>query len=187
MQLLESATGASVATLVNRSWDALLDVLSPKRKFLKELRTRWGARGDKTGFLAGLYFELTSDGSSARQVDDKTWTDLEFPEIFSRMDTTVTPVGSQVLFAQLRRYLDDPGALAQRHANHAALARNARLREHIQLRLAPLRDDSCADIAELLFADRPERPNHDTLIKAWSLGSLLLLVLVVAFGWPAWI
>lgn len=187
MQLLESATGASVATLVNRCWDALLDVLSPKRKFLKELRTRWGARGDKTGFLAGRYFELTSDGSSARQVDDKTWTDLEFPEIFSRMDTTVTPVGSQVLFAQLRRYLDDPGALAQRHANHAALARNARLREHIQLRLAPLRDDSCADIAELLFADRPERPNHDTLIKAWSLGSLLLLVLVVAFGWPAWI
>jgi hypothetical protein len=167
--------------------DELLDALSPKRKLLKELRARWGARGEKSGLRAGRYFELTRGNPPAREVDDKTWTDLEFPEIFSRMDTTVTPVGSQMLYAQLRRYIDDPGTLAQRHANHAALARNARLREHIQLRLAPLRDDSNADIAELLFADRPERPNHDTLIKAWSLGSLVLLVLVATFGWPAWI
>jgi hypothetical protein len=181
------AAGTSVIALTNRSWDALLDVISPKRKLLKELRARWGAQGDKSGFLASRYFELTRSAATAEQVDDKTWADLEFPEIFARMDTTVTPVGSQVLFAQLRRYVDDPGVLARRYSGYEELARDIALRERIQLRLAPLKDDSNADIAELLFADRPDRPNHDALIKAWSLSSLALLALVAAFGWPAWI
>ena len=179
--------GTPVVALANHSWDALLDVIAPKRKLLKELRARWGAQGDKSGFLASRYFELTRDASAAEHVDDKTWADLEFPEIFARMDTTVTPVGSQVLFGELRRYIDDADTLARRYATYADLARDASLREHIQLRLAPLQDDSNADIAELLFADRPDRPDHDALIKAWSLGSLLLLVIVAAFGWPAWI
>ncbi|WIG55120.1 MAG: MutS-related protein, family 1 [Rhodanobacteraceae bacterium] len=182
-----SAFGTPVIAHAKQSRDALLDVLSPKRKLLKELRARWGAQGDKSGFLASRYFELTRDGSPAAQVDDKTWADLEFPEIFARMDTTVTPVGSQMLHAQLRRYIDDPGTLARRYAGYGELACDTRLREHIQLRLAPLKDDSNADIAELLFAARPERPNHDALIKAWSLGSLTLLALVAAFGWSAWI
>ena len=181
------AAGTSVIALTNRSWDALLDVISPKRKLLKELRARWGAQGDKSGFLASRYFELTRGAATIEQVDDKTWADLEFPEIFARMDTTVTPVGSQVLFAQLRRYVDDPGVLARRYSGYEELARATALRERIQLRLAPLKDDSNADIAELLFADRPDRPNHDALIKAWSLGSLALLALVAAFGWPAWL
>jgi hypothetical protein len=179
--------GTPAVAYAKHSWDALLDAFSPKRKLLKELRARWGAQGDKSGFLASRYFELTRDGSPVAQVDDKTWADLEFPEIFARMDTTVTPVGSQMLFAQLRRYVDDTGTPARRYASYTELARNTRLREHIQLRLAPLKDDSNADIAELLFADRPERPNHDALIKAWSIGSLALLVLVATFGWPAWI
>ncbi|HWG66891.1 MAG TPA: hypothetical protein VN662_05700 [Rhodanobacteraceae bacterium] len=165
----------------------MLDALSPKRKLLKELRARWAAQGDKSGFLASRYFELTRGESPTAQVDDKTWTDLEFPEIFARMDTTVTPVGSQVLFAQLRRYVDDADRLAQRYASYAELANDTPLRERIQLRLAGLKDDSNADIAELLFGDRPGRPNHGTLIKAWSIGSLALLVLVAMFGWPAWI
>jgi hypothetical protein len=181
------ATGAPVILQAKHSWDLLLDVLSPKRKLLKELRARWTTRGDKSGFLANRYFKLTRGASSTAEVDDKTWADLEFPEIFARWDTTVTPVGSQVLFAQLRRYVDDPDLLIGRYASYGELARDMPLREGIQLRLAGLKDDSNGDIAELLFDDRPDRPNHDTLIKAWSLGSLLLLVFVAAFGWPAWI
>jgi len=174
--------GTPVIAHAKHSWGALLDALSPKRKLLKELRARWGAQGDKTGFFASRYFELTRRDSSMLQVDDKTWADLEFPEIFARMDNAVTPVGSQVLFAQLRRYVDDTGTLAQRYSGYAELARDATLRESIQLRLAGLKDDANADIAELLFAGRPERPNHDALIRAWSLGSLVLLVLVATFG-----
>ncbi len=109
-------TGIPVIAHAKHAGDALLEALSPRRKLLKDLRARWGARGDKSGFLASRYFELTRGESLTAQVDDKTWADLEFPEIFARMDTAVTPVGSQVLFAQLRRYVDDSGVLAQRHA-----------------------------------------------------------------------
>lgn len=182
-----SVSGTPAAVLVKRWRDVLLDALSPRRKQLKELRARWGAPGDKSGFLASRYFELTQPGSATPAVDEKTWDDLEFPEIFARMDTTVTPIGSQALFAQLRRYVGDTGTLALRYASYAQLSLERPLRESIQLRLAALKDDSNADIAELLFADRPERPNHDALIKACGLGSLALLVLVATLGWPAWI
>ena len=180
------AAATPVVELANRSWDALLDVLSPRRKILKALRERWGARRQDRLPREPL-LRIDPRGSQAAQVDDKTWADLEFPEIFARMDTTVTPVGSQVLFAQLRRYVDDPDVLARRYAGYAELTQGTPLRESIQLRLARLKDDSNADIAELLFDDRPDRPNHDTLIKAWSFGSLALLVLVAALGWPAWV
>lgn len=187
MHLPAFAAGTPATVLARRGWDAWLDVLSPKRKLLRELRARWGTQGDKSGFLASRYFELTRGESSTAQVDDKTWADLEFPEIFARMDTTVTPVGSQVLFAQMRRYVDDPATLAQRCADHAELAQNPALRESIQLQLAPLQDDAAADVAELLYGERPDRPNRAARLKSWSLGSLALLVLVAAFGWPAWI
>lgn len=184
MRLPALVASTPVVTLANRSWGALRDTLSPRRRLLRELRARWGTRGDKSGFLASRYFELTRGDARDTEVDDKTWADLEFPEIFARMDTTVTPVGSQVLFAQMRRYVDDTATLARRGAGHAVLAHDSTLREGIQLRLCKLQDDSNADVAELLFGDRPDRA---ALLKAWSLGSLALLVLVAASGWPAWI
>lgn len=187
MRMTVTAEGIAAMLQAGRWRQAVLDTLLPRRKLLREFRARWGAAGDKSGFLANRYFELTRGDAHHTEVDDKTWADLEFPEIFARMDTTVTPVGSQVLYAQMRRYIDDPGVLARRYANCAELARDVPLREGIQLRLASLRDDSNADIAELLFAERPERPNSETLIKAWGFTSLALLVLVALLGWPAWI
>ena len=181
------ATGTPGLALAKHSWDALRDVLSPQRKLLRELRARWGTVGDQSGFLASRYFELTRDGSQVAEVDDKTWADLEFPEIFARLDTTVTPVGGQVLYAHLRRYVEDAALLAERCDTYAALAAHATLREGIQLRLARLRDADNADIAEILFGERRENPAHRNLIRAWSTTSIVLLALVLAAGWSAWI
>lgn len=187
MQTPAFAAGTPAWTLVRQAWGALRDTLSPKRKLLREFRARWGAMGEKSGYLAGRYFELTRGQPSAPEVDDKTWADLEFPEIFARMDTTVTPIGSQVLCAQMRSHISDASVLARRYADYAVLARDASLREAIQLRLARLKDDANADIAELLFAERPARPDHGALIRGWSLASVALLALVATLGWPAWI
>lgn len=65
---------------------------------------------------ASAYFDLVREEGAEVRVDDKTWLDLEFPKIFSRLDTTITPLGSQYLFASLRTYADDPQELAARHA-----------------------------------------------------------------------
>ncbi|HEX5961770.1 MAG TPA: hypothetical protein VFY97_11065 [Rhodanobacteraceae bacterium] len=175
-----------MSVFAEKLWGGLLDAMVPKRKLLAKLRARWGAVGDKDGYLASRYFELIRYRSPGAWVDDKTWGDLEFPGIFAQMDTTLTPVGSQVLYARLREYDDDPEALARRYARCLALAANAPLREAIQLRLARLADDSHADLAELLFGDRVERPARRTLIWGWGLLSLALLVLTVFFKFAAW-
>lgn len=82
----------------------LLDRLSPRRRMLRELRVRWGKPGTNDCWLANRYFELTRRSDGAREVDDRTWNDLEFPRIFSKLDSTLTRVGSQCLYWRLRTY-----------------------------------------------------------------------------------
>lgn len=161
--------------------------LAPKRKLLAQLRARWGMPGSKDGFLASRYFELVRQAPPDSWVDEKTWKDLEFPEIFSRMDTTVTPIGSQVLFARLRKYIEDPDMLARRYSLYGELATDANLRETLQLRLSRLEDGSNAELADFLFGDRADRPAHRFRILGWGLLSAVLLALVASFGWPIWI
>ncbi|TAN07395.1 MAG: hypothetical protein EPN36_01800 [Rhodanobacteraceae bacterium] len=180
------ASDLPILALARARWRELRDTWSPRRKLLAKLRASWGRRSDKPGYLANRYFTLVRNESPARWVDDKTWDDLEFPELFARMDTTVTPVGGQVLYAQLRQYVDDRSVLAQRFAGYLELAGNQPLREALQLRLAKLGDEANADLADLLFAQRIEKPARRVLIWAWALVSLALLVLAVFFQVALW-
>lgn len=66
------------------------------------------------------------------------------------MDTTLTRIGSQCLYWQLRTYAVDDAAAARRYATAQALRRDAALRERIQLRLRALDIDSAAHIADAL-------------------------------------
>jgi hypothetical protein len=156
----------------------LYDVLSPTRPLLNAFRSTWGQVGSKDGWLVSRYFDLTRQHSPASCVDDKTWRDLEFPKIFADMDTTVTPLGGQVLFRRLRTYVTSSDALSERYSVYETLRTDKRLREEIQLRLTPLRADSNADIADYIFGQPPEKPGYHVLIKLWSLLSVLSLVAV---------
>lgn len=165
----------------------LRNALSPGHKLLAKLRAGWGRPGDKARHHASRYFRLIRDAVPARWVDDKTWDDLEFPEICTRMDTTVTPVGGQVLYALLRQCLDDDAVLARRFAGYRELTCNTPLREALQLRLAKLGDETHADLADLLFGERIEKPARRAVIWTWALASLALLVLAVFFKAALWL
>jgi hypothetical protein len=165
----------------------LPDVLFPKRRAMAELRARWGKPGDKDGWLASDYFDLVRDCKPDACIDDKTWLDLEYPEIFARMDSTATPVGSQVLYRQLRTHVDDEDELARRHALYARLQSDARLRDALQARLIPLKDEHNARIAHFLFGELPPPLRHRGLLWGWSLLSVLVLVVVLVASWPIWI
>jgi DNA mismatch repair ATPase MutS len=167
-------------------WDLFLDSVSPKRKLLRKFRERWAAVGDKENFLAGRYFDLTHLAWPDTWVDDKTWRDLELEEIFRRMDTTVTPVGSQVLFAQLRKYVKDPEVLARRYAIYKHVADYSVLREELQLQLSKLSDDDNADLADILFGAGMEMSPNRQFILAWSLVSLVVLLSLLFFKLAAW-
>jgi hypothetical protein len=171
-----------LASLVSR----LRDAWSPVRKAMRDLRGQWGEPGDRDGWLAGDYFDHVADAGSAACIDDKTWTDLEFPKIFASLDACVTPLGSQVLYRRMRTRCDDTGELAARCAAYRELQANAALREALQRRLLPLRDDDNARIAGFLFGPLPPpRPiPQRVLLVVWSLASIVVLAGVIAWAWP---
>lgn len=166
-------------------YEGLLNALSPKRKAIAKLRAKWGKPGAKDGWLASRYFDLIRrDSSRGTYVDERTWIDLEYPKIFSCLDSTETPIGGQTLFLELREYVEDPGELRAKFAAYDALRADRALREEIQLRLLPLQGDSNASVADYIFGDPPAKPKYHQWLPVWSLFSLVVLIGVLTLSWP---
>jgi DNA mismatch repair ATPase MutS len=152
------------------------------------LRALWGKPGDGSAFRASWYFELLRKNlSRAAVVDDKSWSDLEFPRFFTALDTTITAIGRQYLFAQLRTYEYQKEVLDQRYHSYAVLAANRELRERIQLTLKPLEIDSAAHIADLLLGPEPERVPHIGLVRLCMLLAIAAVMGAIAHLAPLWV
>jgi hypothetical protein len=158
---------------------AYLRALDGRAALVTFIRQRWGQPGSKEGWLRSRYFELTrSSPPASSHVDDKTWKDLEFDRILSTLDTTVTPIGSQYLYKQLRTYSDETCEL---------LKDDQPLREEIQVTLAHLRDDAHADIADLLFGPPPQKPKHHVAVYVGSAAAALALVAAFLLPFGIWL
>ncbi|MEO8779970.1 MAG: hypothetical protein ABI389_15040 [Rhodanobacter sp.] len=169
------------------AWDALRDQLLPRRKVLAAIRSRWGQPGHGKARRASAHFDLTRGTAAHVPVDDKTWLDLEFPEIFARFDTTITPLGRQHLFSAMRTYVEEVQVLAERYARAQTLRADAALRERIQLVLAALKDDRYADVADVIFGAAPQPVRYPRLLLLWSTIGVLTLVAAVGSMVPAWL
>lgn len=159
---------------------AVLEFLFPRRRLLREIRSSWAVPGGKEPWLQERYFELTRADDDRLHVDEQTWGDLEFPRIFAQMDTTLTRLGSQCLFRQLRTYGDDSTAAEQSYESSQALRRDRELRERIQLILTALNADSAARVVEALYEGWIEGPGHPRLIVGWSVLCLSMTAALVA-------
>lgn len=177
----------SVQFFIKLHLETILNVILPDRYRLAKLRAKWGKTAEKHNSRASRYFDLTVDRPQAQYVDDKTWTDLEFPRIFSLLDTTENPLGSQLLYRKLRSYVDNPDDLAEQYSAYNTLRSNALLRERIQLKLAHLDSESNAYIVDYVFGKPPEKQKYIALLPWWSLVCLLTLVAVITFSWSIWI
>ncbi|HZX70302.1 MAG TPA: hypothetical protein VFE77_05725, partial [Rhodanobacter sp.] len=114
------------------------------------------------------------------------WLDLEFPKIFARFDTTITPLGRQYLFSMMRTYVEDPQLLAERYHGAQALRSGDALRERIQLVLTALKDDGYADVVGIVFGEAPRAVKYPRLLLLWSAAGLLTLLGVLGSILPAW-
>ena len=152
-----------------------LESLFPRRRLLREIRAGWAKPGEKDAWLADRYFDLTRSGDDLLHVDEQTWNDLEFPRIFAQLDTTITRIGSQCLFRQMRTYAREPAQAQALYETFQALRRDRDLRERIQLTLMSLNADSAARVVETLYEPRIEGPKHPALIIGWSVVSLGLV------------
>jgi DNA mismatch repair ATPase MutS len=153
-----------------------------------ELRGRWGLPGEENGFRASRYFDLTRKLSErADVVDDKTWSDLEFPKLFTTIDTTITPIGRQYLFHQLRTYQFDKEELDRRYRAYEVLGANRELREDFQLALKGLEIDSAAYIADLLLGPEPEKIPLQHLVLPCMLLAIIAIPVAIAHLAPIWL
>ena len=164
----------------------LLDVLSPRRRELQRLRAKWGRSGAKEVTAVRRYFDLTRD-PTVPTVDDKTWTDLELPKVFEKLDSTESPLGSQYLYCRLRTYVDSQQKLAEYYDSCQMLRADVAMREEIQLRLSGLRNEANAQLADTIFGAAPPRTLAMSLLPWWSLACLTTLVVVVAMKLSIWI
>jgi hypothetical protein len=153
----------------------------------KKFRAAWGLVGEKDGWLAGRSFDLGRTESKALWMDDKTWADLEFPKVFSDLDSTVTPLGGQYLYKQLRKYELDADVMSRRCESYDELRTNQALREELQLILVGLEADSAAYIADAVLGPPLDTPKYPLLISALSVLSVVALVAVIAFAVTPWL
>ena len=160
----------------------------PSLKWRQEVRARWGRAGEGMTWGASWYFELhRKQLPPAAVVDDKTWSDLELPRFFTGIDTTITPIGRQCLFDQLRVYEFATSALEQRSRTYAILQADPRLREDIQVALMPLALDAVSQIAELLLGAEPAKVPYRRLLLPWTLLTGAALVAAIAHLMPVWL
>ena len=156
-----------------------MEWLVPRRRRLRRLRECWGKPGNKDIWYADRCFELTRTHDPLREVDDRSWRDLECPRLFAQMDTTVTGIGSQYLYRQLRSYADRE-QVHDRFALFALLRSDQPLRERIQLALMPLRHGDASLAIALDLFDEPARPlQHWPVLLAWSALSMAALAALI--------
>lgn len=167
-----------------RTW--LWSTLTGKHRPIDQIRASWGREGSKEHWLSTRLFDLIRNVATD-SVDDRTWTDLEFERLFSSVDSTLTPLGSQCLYQKLRIYRNDPDDLEKDYAAYQALRRDTALRERLQLSLWPLRRDSEALTCESLFGELPANPRSTALVLCMSAASLLALAATILNPTLVWL
>jgi MutS domain V len=162
-------------------------IVVPSLKYRAQCRANWGRVLDSDDWLASRSFDLSRTDSQSDWVDDRTWRDLEFPQIFSDLNATITPIGRQYLYKQLRKYEYDTRILQQRTQAYEVLQADSSLREKLQLILRSLEADPTAYIADALFGPPLEKPKRHQLIYGWAAFSFLVLISTIALSWSFWV
>ncbi|HET7299151.1 MAG TPA: hypothetical protein VFJ01_00675 [Oleiagrimonas sp.] len=166
---------------------SMLDAWRPGGKQLRLFRAQWGKPGNRDEFLAERLYELTDANAGQDVVDDKTWTDLEFPQIFSRLNAAVTLVGSQVLYRQLRRLDTDAEVLADRQVAREVLTTRAPLREKIQMLLWGFGKRSRSHLVDYLFGQLDDGPTHRLGWSLWCLACVVIFATAIVAHLPTWV
>ncbi|WP_303872048.1 DNA mismatch repair protein MutS [Acetobacterium wieringae] len=84
-------------------------------------------------------------------IDELTWSDLDMDDVFKRIDTCLTSVGDEVLYATLHEPRWDEKPLRNRDQLIAFFEENAKERLEIQMILSKLGKTSYNDVSSLIF------------------------------------
>lgn len=130
----------------------LIKIVEEKRNERKIRNWLRRVYGEKPDYIEGydlknednisIYHNLVRDEIPDDEiVDDITWNDLEMNKIFSRLNTTQSFMGEQVLFSELHRISKDKSELIMREKVIEFYSTNEEVRENTQLLLRKMKKD----------------------------------------------
>lgn len=146
---------------------------------------RWFCKPDRDARTAERRWELDVGQTTVYQramarecsewdlVDDRTWSDLEMEKIFARFDRSLTPLGTQYLYALLRTYRDSGKPLKENVTTCRQFQKNPGAAQALRAALKGLNHKSSADVADFVFGPAPEIPSRHRLFYLLSAVSIL--------------
>ena len=153
-------------------------LFSYRKKRLQEFRDCWAKpieRYRNFNFI-DLYHRLLNHSGSEHTVDEKTWSDLDFSALFTKMDRATTGIGQQYLYHLLHTYEPDESILKKRYETILALKNNQNFREQIQLKFLELSSSSSHFIALLILDQSLPGTKYYRLLYLFPLLFLLSLL-----------
>jgi len=159
-------------------------------KKIQEIRKVWGKIPESPLDIesARIFFDLnkTELVGSEYLVDEDTWYDLDFNNLFELINRTTTPTGAQNLYYLMRHPVNQDEILTLREKLINDFSINQDLREKIQIVLQNLEEKNVKYLPYSLWQPLPERPFYAAFLPVLSLisfGVLLLVLLnVIHFG-----
>ena len=149
----------------------------------KKLKENWGKTPQYTLDIesAKLYYDFKKDDSSNNSycVDDDTWRDLNFNEIFKLLNHTSTPIGAQYLYYLLRHPVLEQKILDNREKLINNFSNNNKLREKVQLTIQSLEDFDSKYLPHSLWESLPKKPLYAIILPFISFISIAAIVLVL--------
>lgn len=151
-----------------------------EKKKLKYLKKLWGKPIDKhRNFdLIASYHNLLDPEGIKSTVDEKTWNDLDYDLIFSKIDRNISGIGQQFLYHRMHKYEKDENILKNNFRLATYLKENQELRENIQLNLFGLTGVGSYFVAYLVLNKSLPNSKYYPLFYLCSLLSVASLLLI---------
>lgn len=146
-------------------------ILKSKKKILEKLRSNWTLPIDKFrsfDLISYYHQNKIKNNPDYSLVDENTWSDLNFDEIFTILDRNTTPIGQQYLFHILHKYEKDQDVRDNRLDLAEYFKNNPTVREEIQYHLLSIDTHKTNFISPLIFGELPKRPKYFQLFWVLS-------------------
>lgn len=155
-------------------------IFNRKKKEIERLKASFGRiKEDSFDFIKIRHYFRNRDNSSLFQVlSDKTCNDLDFEDLFTYLDRTVSKVGQQYLYNRLRVISTDHSRTDLNEEIIEVITKDSNLRLEIQNQLKKLDTYAAYDITSLFQEEHLNPPKWFFIIRILSVAALLLSILV---------
>jgi hypothetical protein len=137
---------------------------------------RWGEEVPRERKMPEIAVYHESAPKSARSVESQTWADLDMDSVFAKADRTVTMLGRQVFYHQLRTPSGDD-ILSQRASQQDFMRKDKAARETVLSILGRLNKPGSDWLVPLILNPLPKAPRH-----SWAIYFMSLLALASLLG-----